>query len=387
MEVQPPPVHLHGVVGDEARGAEKDIHSQLVAEAARGWQAAREAAERFAGPAAAGDGDFGAVMERMRRIRAELSPVDSARRFHDELGVDVFLGSARFVADDAVEVDGRRLRFHRAVIATGARAAVPALEGIDDVPILTNETIFSLVDRPAHLAILGGGPIGCELAQAFARLGTRVTLLSAGPRLLPRDDADAAEVVAGALRRDGVHLRMGIRATAVRREGEEIVLRCNDENGTEEIRASHLLVAVGRTAQVDGLGLEAAGIEAGGEGVSVDERMRTSNPRVYAIGDVASRFRFTHAADAQARMVVRNALFFGRGRASSLVIPWCTYTSPEVAHVGITAEEAARRGDAVHTLTIPLADVDRARTDGETEGFLRVHLKAGSDTILGATLV
>ncbi|HVH12267.1 MAG TPA: FAD-dependent oxidoreductase [Longimicrobium sp.] len=301
--------------------------------------------------------------------------------------MDVFLGSARFVADDAVEVDGRRLHFHRAVIATGARAAVPPLEGIDGVPILTNETVFSLVDRPAHLAVLGGGPIGCELAQAFVRLGTRVTLLSAGPRLLPRDDADAAEVVAGALRRDGIHLRMGVRAEAVRREGEETILRCRDESGTVEVRASHLLVAVGRTAQVDGLGLEAAGIEAGGEGVTVDERMRTSNPRVYAIGDVSSRFRFTHAADAQARMVVRNALFFGRGRASSLVIPWCTYTSPEVAHVGITAEEAARRGGAVHTLTIPLAEVDRARTDGETDGFLRVHLKAGSDTILGATLV
>lgn len=363
------------------------VPSKSLLAAARGWQAAREAAERFAGPAAAGDGDFAAVMERMRRIRAELSPVDSARRFRDELGVDVFLGSARFVADDAVEVDGRRLRFHRAVIATGARAAIPPLEGIDGVPVLTNETVFSLVDRPTHLAVLGGGPIGCELAQAFARLGTRVTLLSAGPCLLPRDDADAAEVVAGALRRDGVDLRMGVSAKAVRREGEAIVLRCSDENGTVEVRASHLLVATGRTAQVDGLGLEAAGIEAGGEGVAVDERMRTSNPRVYAIGDVASRFRFTHAADAQARMVVRNALFFGRGRASSLVIPWCTYTAPEVAHVGITAEEAARRGDAVHTLTVPLAEVDRARTDGETDGFLRVHVKAGSDTILGATLV
>lgn len=363
------------------------VPSKSLLAAARGWQAAREAAERFAGPAAAGDGDFGAVMERMRRIRAELSPVDSARRFREELGVDVFLGSARFVADDAVEVDGRRLRFHRAVVATGARAVIPALEGIDGVPVLTNETVFSLVDRPAHLAVLGGGPIGCELAQAFARLGTRVTLLNAGPRLLPRDDADAAEVVAGALLRDGVHLRMGVRAEAVRREGEETILRCRDESGTVEIRASHLLVAVGRTAQVDGLGLEAAGIEAGGEGVAVDERMRTSNPRVYAIGDVASRFRFTHAADAQARVVVRNALFFGRGRASSLVIPWCTYTSPEVAHVGITAEEAARRGSAVHTLTVPLAEVDRARTDGETDGFLRVHLKAGSDTLLGATLV
>lgn len=363
------------------------VPSKALLAAAKGWHAAREAAERWAGPAVAGDGDFGAVMERMRRIRTDLSPVDSAGRFRDELGVDVFLGSAAFVAEDAVEVDGARLRFHRAVIATGARAFVPPVPGMEESGCLTNETVFSLTERPEHLAVMGGGPIGCELAQAMVRLGARVTLLEAGPRILSKDDPDAAEVVAGALRRDGVELLTNARVDSVAPGAAGTVLRCTHDGAPREIQASHLLVAVGRAPNVEGMGLEDAGVAFDPkEGVPVDERMRTSNPRIYAIGDVTPGFHFTHAADAQARMVVRNALFFGRGSADGLVIPWCTYTAPEVAHVGITADEAAGN-DEVQTITIPLADVDRAKTDGETEGFLRVHLRAGSDTILGATLV
>ncbi|HEX2076091.1 MAG TPA: mercuric reductase [Longimicrobium sp.] len=363
------------------------VPSKAVLAAARAWHAARTAAARFAGPAVAGDGDFGAVMERMRRIRADLSPVDGASRFRDELGVDVFLGQGRFVADDAVEVGGRRLRFHRAVIATGGRAAVPPVPGLADAGYLTNETVFSLTERPEHLAVIGGGPIGCELAQAFARLGCRVTVLEAGPRILAHDDADAAEVVAAALRADGVEIVLDARVESVAADGAGKSIRFSRGGESSEIIASHLLVAAGRAPNVEGLGLEAAAVELAEKGVRVDGRMRTSNPRVFAIGDVASRYQFTHAADAQARLVVRNALFFGRGKASDLVIPWCTYTSPELAHVGIAPDEAARRGDEVQTITIPLHDVDRARTDGATEGFLRVHLKAGSDTILGATLV
>ncbi|HEX6039707.1 mercuric reductase [Longimicrobium sp.] len=362
------------------------VPSKAVLAAARGWQAAREAAERFGGPAVSGDGDFAAVMERMRRIRADISPVDGAPRFAG-LGVDVFLGHARFVSDDTVDVGGARLRFGRAVVATGGRAAIPPIEGIGQVACLTNETVFSLTERPAHLAILGGGPIGCELGQAFSRFGARVTIIERGPRILPHDDPDAAAVVADALRRDGVHLLMDTGIDSAAPDGTGVVLHATHGGKSVEVRASHLLVAAGRAPNVEGLGLEAAGIEFDAHGVTVDERMRTSNPRVFAIGDVASKYKFTHAADAQARMVVRNALFHGRGKAGDLVIPWCTYTSPEVAHVGITADEAARRGDGVRTLTIHLDDVDRARTDGETEGFVRVHVKAGSDTILGATLV
>ncbi|HEV3050792.1 MAG TPA: FAD-dependent oxidoreductase, partial [Longimicrobium sp.] len=324
---------------------------------------------------------------RMRRIRADLSPVDGAARFRDELGVDVFLGEGRFVAEDAVEVDGRRLRFHRAVIATGARAAIPPIPGMDGVAYLTNETVFSLTERPEHLAVIGGGPIGCELAQAFVRFGARVTVVEGGPRILPHDDADAAEVVAAALRRDGVQLLTGTHVESVAASGAGTAVRVTGGGESSQISASHLLVASGRAPVVEGLGLEAAGIDSGRDGVTVDERMRTSNPRVYAIGDVASRYKFTHAADAQARMVVRNALFFGRGTADSLIIPWCTYTSPELAHVGIAPDEVEEAGDEVQTITIPLAEVDRARTDGETEGFVRVHLRAGSDTIVGATIV
>ena len=363
------------------------VPSKAILAAARGWHAAREATERFGGPAVQGDGDFGAVMERMRRIRADISPADSAARFRDELGVDVYLGQARFAADDAVEVDGRRLRFHRAVVATGARAYVPPIEGLAEAGYLTNETVFSLTERPAHLLVIGGGPIGCELGQAFARFGTRVTVLEAGARILSRDDPDAAEVVAAALRRDGVEILAGARVRSVRSAAQGRTVRYEVDGKAAEIHPSHLLVAVGRAPNVEGMGLEAAGIELGKKGVVVDERMRTRNPRVYAIGDVASQFQLTHAADAQARMVVRNALFFGRGKASGLVIPWCTYTSPELAHVGITADEAARRGAEVRTITIPLAEVDRARTDGETEGFVRVRVKAGGDTLLGATIV
>jgi pyruvate/2-oxoglutarate dehydrogenase complex dihydrolipoamide dehydrogenase (E3) component len=363
------------------------VPSKAVLAAARAWHAARTAAARFHGPVAEGDGDFGAVMERMRRIRADISPVDGAPRFRDELGVDVFLGDARFVADDAVEVDGHRLRFHRAVIATGGRAAIPPIEGIDRVACLTNETVFSLTERPEHLAVIGGGPIGCELAQAFVRFGARVTVIESGPRILPHDDPDAAEVVAAALRGDGVEILTDARVDSVAEDGAGKRVRLTRGGTSSQVAASHLLVAAGRAPNVEGLGLEAAGVEADEDGVAVDERMRTSNPRVYAIGDVASRFKFTHAADAQARMVVRNALFFGRGRAADLIIPWCTYTSPELAHVGIAADEAARAGDEVQTITIPLREVDRAKTDGATEGFVRLRVRAGSDTLLGATIV
>ena len=362
------------------------VPSKSLLAAARGWQATRDAAERFHGPPAAGDGDFAAVMERMRRIRADISPADGARRFRDELGVDVFLGQARFVSDDAVEVDGARLRFHRAVIATGARPAIPPIPGLAEADHLTSETVFSLTERPEHLAVLGGGAIGCELAQAFCRLGARVTLVETLPRILSADDADAAAIVAAALERDGVEILAGACVDSVAAHEGWTTLAVARAGESARVIASHLLVAAGRAANVEGLGLEAAGVEAGENGVRVDDRMRTTNRRVYAIGDVASRHRFTHAADAQARLVVRNALFFGRGRAGDLVIPWCTYTSPELAHVGITPREVEERGDGVQTITVPMQDVDRARTDGETDGFLRVHLKAGSGAILGATI-
>jgi pyruvate/2-oxoglutarate dehydrogenase complex dihydrolipoamide dehydrogenase (E3) component len=365
------------------------VPSKALLRAARAWSEARTAKDRFGGPTVEGPGDFGAAMERMRRLRAALSPNDSAPRFRD-LGVDVFLGSGRFTGEDGVEVNGRSLRFRRAILATGARPVIPDVPGLRASDPLTNETVFTLTELPPRLLIVGGGPIGCELAQAFARFGSAVTLVEAAPRLLPRDDPDAARIVKAALEKDGVEVRLGARVVRVASDEGVHRAEVRVEGGagrSGEVEAERILVATGRAPNVEEIGLEAAGIRSGARGVETDDRLRTTNSRVFAVGDVNGRFQFTHAADAQARIAVQNALFFGRKKASALVIPWCTYTSPEVAQVGIGGEEAARRESEVETITIPLAEVDRARLDGEEEGFLRVHLRAGSDQILGATVV
>ena len=362
------------------------VPSKAIIRGARAWAEARGAAERFGGPRAEGDGDFGRVMERMRRLRADLSPVDSAARFR-ELGVDVFLGHGAFTAPDAIEVGGATLRFRRAVIATGGRPAIPPIPGLAESGYLTNDTVFSLTERPRRLAVIGAGPIGCELAQSFARFGTEVTVIDGKDRVLPYDDPEAAAVVRAAVERDGVRFELGARLTSVEREGGAHRLRFAQGAASGSAVADAVLVAAGRAANVEGVGLDAAGVRYTAGGVEVDDRLRTSNPRVYSVGDVASRFRFTHAADALARIVVPNALFWGRGKASSLVMPWATYTSPELAHVGISPAEVVERGAEVETITIPLAEVDRARLDDATEGFFRVHLARGSDRILGATFV
>jgi pyruvate/2-oxoglutarate dehydrogenase complex dihydrolipoamide dehydrogenase (E3) component len=369
------------------------VPSKGVIRAARAWHAVQKGEERFAAPGSIGSGDFAVVMARMRKLRADLSKVDSAQRFRG-LGVDVYLGSARFVAADAVEVDGQRLRFKRALIATGARAAVPPVPGLEPVGYLTNETVFNLTELPRRLAVIGGGPIGCELAQAFARLGSYVTIFDSGSHLLHREDADAAKIVQDALERDGVQLELGVRLVDVLsrgREGRDKLLRFERSKGegarSGEFVANEILVAAGRAPNVEGLGLEAAGVAHTPKGVTVDDRLRTSNQRIFAAGDICSRYQFTHNSDAQARIVLQNALFPGRARTTAVVLPWCTYTSPEIAHVGMYERDATERGIPLDTLTIPLHDVDRAVLDGEDEGFLRLHLKKGTDRILGATLV
>lgn len=329
--------------------------------------------------------EFATAMTRMRALRAGIAPHDSAARLAG-LGIDVYLGDGRFTGPDTIEVSGQVLRFARAVIATGARAAPPPIPGLADAGYLTNETVFGLTSLPRRLLVVGGGPIGCELAQALRRLGSEVVLIDRGPRLLPRDDADAAEIVRAALVAEGVEVMLGaeiVRAEA--RPGGDKLLVIARGAGEEQVRGDQLLIATGRAPNIDGLGLDAAGITATPRGIDVSDRLRTSNRRVYAAGDVASRYQFTHAADALARIVIQNALFFGRKRASALTIPWCTFTDPEVAHVGISGDEAAARA-GVTTLTIPLAGVDRAILDGETAGFARVHADR-KGRILGATLV
>ena len=331
--------------------------------------------------------DFGAAMERMRSLRAGISGHDSAARFRD-LGIDVFLGEGRFAGPDTVEVAGRVLQFSKAVIATGARAAAGPIGGLDQVEYLTNETVFSLTELPGRVGIIGAGPIGCELAQTFARLGSAVFLVEAAHGILPREDSEAAEIVKDSLWRDGVRLLCCGQETKVHRDGEQIRLTLQSHGKNYDEAVDKLLVAVGRAPNVGSLNLEAAGVDFDRKaGIEVDDKLRTSNSRIFAAGDVCSRYKFTHAADFMARIVIRNALFKGRAKVSSLTIPWCTYTSPEIAHVGLYPAEAEERGIAVDTYTEELAHVDRAILEGETEGFVRVHVRRGTDRIVGATIV
>jgi len=336
------------------------------------------------------DVDFAAAMERMRAKRARIAREDSAARYRDELGVDVFLGPARFAGGDVVEVDGAKLRFKKAVLATGARAAAPPIPGLAAAGYRDNESIFSLTTRPRRLAVIGSGPIGCELAQAFRRLGSQVVLLEQAERILTREDADAAAVVARAFEREGIELLPGCRIQDVRAEAGEKRIRIALAGGhARELAVDEILVGVGRAPNVEGLGLDRVGVAFGSEGVQVDDALRTTNPRIFAAGDVCMRWKFTHAADAAAKIVVRNALFpfLPRQKLSKLVMPWCTYTDPEVAHVGLYEHEARAQGIALQTIQVPLERVNRAVLDGEEEGFVKVHHERGSDRILGATIV
>jgi len=332
--------------------------------------------------------DFGAVMDRMRRIRAEISAHDSVERFSKELGIDVFFGNGKFTGPDSVEVEGKQLRFKKAAICTGSRAAAPPIPGIEEAGYLTNENVFQLTELPERLLVIGGGTIGCELSQAFARMGSEVTVIETAGHLLMREDTDAAEIVQQALVRDGVRLVLNAKIRKAGKRGAEKVLFVEQHVKTIEIDGDAILAGVGRLPNVQGLNLEAARVAYDVRtGVKVNERLQTSNPHIYAAGDICSPYQFTHTADALARIVIANALFLGRRKESSLVIPWCTYTDPEISHVGMSEKEARDIGIDVLTLTIPLQDVDRAVLDGEAEGFARVLLKKGSDTILGATLV
>ena len=362
------------------------VPSKGLIAAARSWHAARQSEELFGGPAVAGKGDFRRAMNRMRRLRASISPSDSVERFRG-MGVDVFLGTARFDGPARVEVDGAKLNFRRAVIATGSRPALPEIEGLAEAGCLDNTTLFDLEEAPARLVVIGAGPVGCEMAQCFARFGSEVTLLEVAGEVLPREDPEAAALVRAALEDDGVRCLLAVEVLDVKEEdgGARIHYRQGQVSGAVE--GDEILVAAGRIPNVEGLGLISAGVGIDDSGISVDGQLRTDNPRIYAVGDVCSRERFTHAADAQARIAVQNALFFRRLEVRGLVVPRCTYTSPELAHVGFDPDGARLAGMEVDTLTVPMAENDRAVLDGEETGFLRLHLRRGSDRILGATVV
>ena len=332
--------------------------------------------------------DFPAVMERLRKLRSQISAHDSARRFRD-LGVDVFIGEGRFASADIVEVAGKALRFKKALIATGARAVEPDLPGLAEAGYLTNETVFNLTELPRRIAVFGAGPIGCELAQAFRRLGAEVAIVQRGGQLLKREDPDASQILARAFERDGVRVMLNSTVTHVTRTNEnEKTAHIVQGDAETTLVVDAIIVGAGRAPNVEGLNLERVGVKYDSrEGVHVNDKLQTTNPRIYAAGDICLKYKFTHTADATARIVLRNALFFGRAKLSALTIPWCTYTDPEIAHVGLYEADAGRQGVLVDTFIRRFDEVERAIVDGETGGFVRIHVKKGTDRILGATIV
>ncbi|HEU0175490.1 MAG TPA: mercuric reductase [Blastocatellia bacterium] len=363
------------------------VPSKALIRAARAVYDLRMAKEFGAHLASEPEVNFAEAMERMRRLRARISPNDSVARFQNEFGVDVYLGDAGFVGPAEIEVDGKRLQFDRAVIATGGRPLELPIPGLKETGYFTNENVFKLTELPRRLAVIGGGAIGCELAQAFLRFGGQVTVINDVARILPGEDADAAAIIHRQFEREGMMIINQARITRVERRGSDKALVYSLNGEESEILCDAILSAAGRAPNVEGLNLEAAGVNYSRDGVIVDDYLRTSNPRIYAAGDVCSKFKFTHAADAMARVALRNALFFGRARMSAMVMPWVIYTDPEIAHAGLYEADARSAGFDVATITERFEDIDRAILDGEDEGFARVHYDRKTGKILGGTIV
>ncbi|MGE0639047.1 MAG: mercuric reductase [Thermoanaerobaculia bacterium] len=356
--------------------------------------ASAERAARIATAASLGVGGgpvevrFAEVMERLRRRRAEIARNDSVARFRDRLGVDVFLGTGRFTSPRTIAVDGTPLPFRRALIATGGRPRIPPVEGLSGSGFRTNETIFDLNELPPRLAVLGAGPVGCELAQAFVRLGSRVILISNRERILPREEEEAALLVESRLRAEGVDIRLSSTLRRVVADGAIRKLELAGSDGVTELVADELLVATGRLPNLEELDLDRAGVRTVDGRLVVDDRLRTTNRRVFASGDVDGRYLFTHAADAMSRVVLQNALFPGpRRRLSSLVVPRVTYTDPEIAAIGPTEDELRQRGQRLRIVRVPFAEVDRAVVQEATEGYARLITDEKKGRILAATIV
>jgi pyruvate/2-oxoglutarate dehydrogenase complex dihydrolipoamide dehydrogenase (E3) component len=332
--------------------------------------------------------DFAVVMERMRKVRSDISENDSAQRFKN-LGIDVFFGEASFVDRHTIRVAGVDLKFKKATIATGARALRPEIKGLAEAGYLTNESVFNLTECPKRLLVVGAGPIGCELAQTFQRLGSEVTLFHKNRQILNKEDPDAAEIVRSQLHQDGVRIwtQTDLLEVEITPDGKKILFETPD--GLNTIVVDEILIGAGRQPNIEGLNLEAIGITTDSrKGVIVNDYLQTTQPHIFAAGDVCMDWKFTHAADFAARIVIKNALFspfgLGKSKLSNLVMPWVTYTSPEVAHVGLYESQATV---PTTTITVPMNIVDRAITDGETHGFVKILLRKGSDEILGATIV
>ena len=330
--------------------------------------------------------DLAKVMERVAGVIRSIEPNDSPERFRG-LGVDVILGSGQFVAPDAFEVDGRRLTARTFVVATGSRPAVPKLPGIDGTPYLTNETVFDLREPVPSLIVIGAGPIGSEMAQAFRRLGSEVAVVDIAPQILPREDADLADVVFKQMRAEGIrhHLGASILGFSGRKGDVRATVRLADGTPTVLV-GSHLLLAAGRLANVEGLGLDAAGVRLEQGRIVVEGGLRTTNRNIYVIGDAAGGYQFTHMAEHHAGILLRHAIFRMKWAKPSLVVPWCTYTDPELARVGLSETEARQRGVAHRVYRFAFEEIDRARAEGETEGFAKI-VTDPRGKLLGAAIV
>jgi pyruvate/2-oxoglutarate dehydrogenase complex dihydrolipoamide dehydrogenase (E3) component len=339
---------------------------------------------------------FEKILERMRARRAKIAPHDSQERF-ESLGVDVFRGEARFISPHEVEVNGQTLRAKNFVIASGSRAVIPKIEGIESVPYFTNETIFDeLKHKPESMIVLGGGPIGCELGQALSRLGVKITIVEYVPQILPPEDVDVAQFIQKRLEAEGIVIQHCTEAKRVSIRDGVITLEGNykppgaTQDASVQFAGNALLVATGRCPMMKALNLEAAGVTYTSNGVEVNDYLQTSQPHIYAAGDIANRLKFTHTADFTARVVVRNILMpfhFLRQKVDWSVVPWCTYTDPEVAHVGLGEKEAKQKNIDYDLFVVPLEDVDRAVVESEDAGFAKILTAKGSDKILGATIV
>jgi pyruvate/2-oxoglutarate dehydrogenase complex dihydrolipoamide dehydrogenase (E3) component len=333
--------------------------------------------------------EFEAVFRRMRSRREKLAAHDSQERF-EGLGVDVFRAEASFVSSREVRAGDARLVAKNFVVATGSRPAIPPIEGLDTVACYTNETIFDeLAEKPDRMAILGGGPIGCELGQVFARMGVAVTIVQRPARLLPKEDPDAAELVRRTLEAEGVAVLTDSEVKRARKDGSTIRLSLDGAGASgRSLACDAVLIAAGRVPNVEGLNLEAAGVAYTRNGVTTNEHLQTSQPHIYAAGDIVGGHRFTHVADHHARIIVRNILFpWWKARIERRTIPWCTYTSPEVARVGLNEDEARKKGIAYDLFTQPIEEVDRAVLESAELGFVKVLTARGKDRILGVTLV
>lgn len=343
-------------------------------------------AQRFGIPAQEPAIHLPDVMRRVQEVIRQIEPNDSPERF-ESLGVQVIFGAGRFDSPESFLVDDRSISAKRFVLATGSRPAIPPLPGLEHTPYLTNETLFSVTEPLPHLLILGAGPIGCEMTQALHRLGSRVDLFDLAPRLLPREDEDVTEVLARRFSQEGMALHLGIKVLKIERlEGEIRVQLEHPQRGQYPLSGSHLLIAAGRKPNLENLGLEHAGVEVKDGRLVLDARLRTRNPHIYACGDVAGPYLFTHMAEHQAGVVLRNALFHWPAKVKTDNIPWCTYTDPEVARVGFSETEARQQGIAHRIYRFPFADIDRAVTDGETDGFAKI-ITTPRGKLLGACIV